>query len=72
VPLPQQNMLIGAVHLHHPSAVERDAGEQSRAYLTVSRGLKSGALDDVPVSETQLLKLIESAAAAIRVIRGLP
>lgn len=59
--------LVGFVHMDHPSAVERERGADSRIFLSISRGLKSGRLDEVDLTRDQLLGLIETAARALRI-----
>lgn len=57
-----------SISLVHPDGAQRRNGEQSRARLTIDRGLKSGKVDDVPLSEAQLMQIIEQAAKALRIL----
>jgi hypothetical protein len=56
--------LVGGVHRD----VTGRAGDPLRFYLSVSRGLKSGTLDDVELSRADLLRLIREAAAALELL----
>ncbi len=51
------------VHVEHGSY-----GEPSRAELVIDRGLKSGKLDVIELSEADLLDIIECAAKALRTL----
>lgn len=61
------NRLIG-LSVRHPDATERRNGQEPYAQLTISRNLKSGALDDVPLDRGDLLKLIRYAAGALLIL----
>lgn len=67
---PSEVRFLG-LSLDHPDAGARLRGDESTARLTFSRGLKSGKLDDVPLTEDELVKLIADAATALRTLRGL-
>lgn len=56
------------ITLVHPDSAMRRNGEETYARLTVSRGLKSGKVDDVPLDEKQLMQIIEQAAKALRIL----
>lgn len=60
--------IIG-VHIKHPDANERAAMVKSSAWLSVDRGLKSGKLDEVPLTEDQLVSLIANAAQTLHYLR---
>jgi hypothetical protein len=67
----QGNVRFLGLSLEHSDAGARLRGEESFARLTISRGLKSGKVDDVPLTEDELVKLIADAADALRILRGL-
>jgi hypothetical protein len=56
--------LVGGVHRDVSGRVD----EPLRFFLSVDRGLASGKLDDVEVAEEQILRLVESGAAALRML----
>jgi hypothetical protein len=58
--------LIGGVHRD----VTGRADEPLRFFLSVDRGLKSGTLDSVELTEDDLLALIVEGAQALRMLRG--
>lgn len=45
--------------------LDRVRGQASTAKLVVSRNLASGKLDEIPLSRTELLKIIRDAAQAL-------
>jgi hypothetical protein len=63
--------LAGGVHIEHPDAAGRRQGAKSYAYVAVDRGLKSGKLDKVPLSEDDLIRLIASAAQTLITLRSI-
>jgi hypothetical protein len=58
--------LIGGVHRD----VTGRADEPLRFYLSFSRGLKSGKLDNVNLDEEQILRLIVDGAKALQLLRS--
>jgi hypothetical protein len=64
--------LVGGVSLTHPGAPERMRGDRSVATLMLDRRLKSGKVDTVVLTEDDLLRLIETAARALRTLRDRP
>lgn len=59
-----------SISLVHPDGAQRRNGESTYARLTIDRSLKSGKVDDVPLDEKQLIRIIEQAAHALRILRG--
>lgn len=64
------NRFVG-IHIDHPEYSARLKGEQSTVSLAISRGLKSGKLDHVPLSEDDLVDLIAQAASQLKILRSL-
>ena len=62
--------LVGTIHIDHPGAREREQGAQSRVYFSIDRGLRSGKLDEVELSEDDLLALIKTAAQCLQILRA--
>lgn len=50
------------IEIDHAGPAERREGKETRAVLRVSRGLKSGKVDLIPLNTKQLLRLSSDAA----------
>lgn len=62
-------MKIQGIHIRHPGAHERASGKPSSVYVTVDRGLRSGKLDEAPLSETELIGLIAEGSRILAILR---
>ena len=61
-----RSRLVGGIHRNVTGQVD----EPTTFFLSVDRRLKSGKLDDVPLDEDQILKLVAEGAEALRLFRG--
>lgn len=61
--------LVGGVHTD-VSGRPFSPSERPVFYLSVDRGLKSGKLDDVPLDERDLLRLVVDAGRALETLRN--
>lgn len=57
------------LHIDHPGYAERRSGAKSTVSLAVDRGLKSGKTDSIPLTEDDLLRMLEEAARYLRILR---
>lgn len=55
----------------HSVSIDHFRGGESIVTLVVDRGLKSGKLDRLPLTEDDLVQLIAQAADKLRILRGL-
>lgn len=60
------------VSMQHPGASERLRGETSRAQLAIDRGLKSGRVEFIDLTEDDLIQLARKALDCVAILRRLP
>lgn len=61
---------LAGVHIDHPGARDRAAGAQSQVRLSIDRRLRSGKLDQVPLTEDELVRLIAEGGRMLALLRG--
>ena len=61
------------IHINHPTGREKaaDPSVSSKAYATVNRGLKSGKLDQIDLSEKDLIVLLREASNTLAILKDI-
>lgn len=64
-------MKVYGVRIHQPDSKERAKGAVAQVFLTVDRDLKSGKLDEIPMSEDDIIRTIAGLGEKLAILRGL-